>query len=123
MTRARGGGVTRRRHKKIIKMAKGHRGLSHKIFKQANESVMHALRYSYQHRRDRKGDFRRLWIQRINAAARQHGLTYSKLIHGLAVAGVEVDRKVLADLAVRDEAAFAAVAEKAKTAAAAATPA
>ena len=64
MTRARGGGVTRRRHKKIIKMAKGHRGLSHKIFKQANESVMHALRYSYQPRRDRKGDFRRLWIIR-----------------------------------------------------------
>ena len=119
MTRARGGGVTRRRHKKIIKMAKGHRGLSHKIFKQANESVMHALRYAYQHRRDRKGDFRRLWIQRINAAARQHGLTYSKLIHGLTAAGVEVDRKVLADLAVRDEAAFAALADKAKTAAAA----
>lgn len=121
MTRARGGGVTRRRHKKIIKMAKGHRGLSHKIFKQANESVMHALRYSYQHRRDRKGDFRRLWIQRINAASRQHGLTYSTLIHGLSTAGVEVDRKILADLAVRDEAAFAAFAEKAKTAVA--TPA
>ncbi len=117
MPRARGGGVTRRRHKKIIKMAKGHRGLSHKIFKQANESVMHALRYAYEHRRDRKGDFRRLWIQRINAAARQHGLTYSKLIHGLSTAGVEVDRKVLADLAVRDEAAFAAIAEKAKSAA------
>ena len=116
MTRARGGGVTRRRHKKIIKMAKGHRGLSHKIFKQANQSVMHALRYAYVHRRDRKGDFRRLWIQRINAAARQHDLTYSKLIHGLSKAGVEVDRKVLADLAVRDEAAFAAIAEKAKTA-------
>ncbi|RLC56899.1 MAG: 50S ribosomal protein L20 [Chloroflexi bacterium] len=116
MTRARGGGVTRRRHKKIIKMAKGHRGLSHKIFKQANQSVMHALRYAYQHRRDRKGDFRRLWIQRINAAARQHDLTYSRLIHGLSKAGVEVDRKVLADLAVRDEAAFAAIAEKAKSA-------
>ncbi len=116
MTRARGGGVTRRRHKKIIKLAKGHRGLSHKIFKQANQSVMHALRYAYQHRRDRKGDFRRLWIQRINAAARQHDLTYSKLIHGLTKAGVEVDRKILADLAVRDEAAFAAVAEKAKSA-------
>ena len=120
MTRARGGGVTRRRHKKIIKLAKGHRGLSHKIFKQANQSVMHALRYAYQHRRDRKGDFRRIWIQRINAAARQHGLTYSKLIHGLTVAGVEVDRKILADLAVRDEAAFAAVADKAKSAVAAA---
>ena len=82
MTRARGGGVTRRRHKKIIKMAKGHRGLSHKIFKQANQSVMHALRYAYQHRRDRKGDFRRLWIQRINAASRQHGLTFPILIEG-----------------------------------------
>ena len=121
MTRARGGGVTRRRHKKIIKLAKGHRGLSHKIFKQANQSVMHALRYAYVHRRDRKGDFRRLWIQRINAAARQHDLTYSRLIHGLTKAGVEVDRKVLSDLAVRDEAAFAAIAEKAKTAVA--TPA
>ena len=120
MTRARGGGVTRRRHKKIIKLAKGHRGLSHKIFKQANQSVMHALRYAYQHRRDRKGDFRRIWIQRINAAARQHGLTYSQLIHGLTKAGVEVDRKILADLAVRDEAAFAAVADKAKSAVAAA---
>jgi len=100
-------------------MAKGHRGLSHKIFKQANQSVMHALRYAYVHRRDRKGDFRRLWIQRINAAARQHDLTYSKLIHGLSKAGVEVDRKVLADLAVRDEAAFAAIAEKARAAVAA----
>jgi large subunit ribosomal protein L20 len=117
MPRTKGGTVTRRRHKKIIKMAKGHRGLSHKIFKQANESVMHALRYSYVHRRDRKGDFRRLWIQRINAAARQHGLSYSRLIHGLTQAGVQVDRKLLADLAVRDAAAFTALAEKAKTAA------
>jgi large subunit ribosomal protein L20 len=116
MPRARGGTVTRRRHKKIIKMAKGHRGLSHKIFKQANESVMHALRYSYEHRRDRKGDFRRLWIQRINAAARQHDLSYSRLMHGLKTAGVEVDRKVLADLAVRDADGFAALAEKAKAA-------
>jgi large subunit ribosomal protein L20 len=116
MPRAKGGVVTRRRHKKIIKMAKGHRGLSHKIFKQANESVMHALRYAYEHRRDRKGDFRRLWIQRINAAARQNGLSYSKLVHGLNAAGVEVDRKVLADLAVRDAAAFTALAEKAKAA-------
>lgn len=97
-------------------MAKGHRGLSHKIFKQANESVMHALRYSYEHRRDRKGDFRRLWIQRINAAARLHDLSYSRLMHGLKEAGVEIDRKVLADIAVRDEAGFAALAEKAKAA-------
>lgn len=119
MPRAKGGTVTRRRHKKIIKMAKGHRGLSHKIFKQANESVMHALRYAYVHRRDRKGDFRRLWIQRINAAARQHGLSYSRLMHGLKTVGVEVDRKVLADIAVRDAPGFAALAEKAKSAVAA----
>ncbi|HUF53611.1 MAG TPA: 50S ribosomal protein L20 [Dehalococcoidia bacterium] len=117
MPRAKGGTVTRRRHKKIIKMAKGHRGLSHKIFKQANESVMHALRYAYVHRRDRKGDFRRLWIQRINAAARMHNLSYSRFMHGLSQAGIEVDRKALADIAVRDEAGFAALAEKAKAAA------
>jgi large subunit ribosomal protein L20 len=77
---------------------------------------MHALRYAYEHRRDRKGDFRRLWIQRINAAARLHGLSYSKLMHGLTVAGVQVDRKMLADLAVRDEAAFAKIAETARAA-------
>ncbi len=116
MTRARGGGVTRRRHKKIIKLAKGHRGLSHKIFKQANESVMHALRYSYQHRRDRKGDFRRLWIVRINAAARLHGLSYSRLIQGFKRAEVEVDRKMLADLAVQDPEAFGQLAQRAQAA-------
>ena len=116
MPRARGGIVSRRRHKKVIKAAKGHRGVRHKIFRRANESVMHALRYAYEHRRDRKGDFRRLWIQRINAAARLHGLSYSRLMHGLTLAGVQVDRKILADLAVRDDAAFAKIAETAKTA-------
>ena len=116
MPRAKGGPVTRRRHKKIIKMAKGHRGLRHKIFKRANESVMHALRYAYEHRRDRKGDFRRLWIMRINAAARQHELSYSQLINGLHRAGIEIDRKALADLAVRDTAAFGQIAQTAKTA-------
>ena len=116
MPRAKGGVVTHRRHKKIIKQAKGHRGLRHKVFRRANESVMHALRYAYEHRRDKKGDFRRLWIMRINAAARLHGLSYSRLINGLSKAGVEVDRKVLADLAVRDDAAFGQVAEKAKAA-------
>jgi len=114
MPRAKGGIVTRRRHKKIIKQAKGHRGLRHKLFRRANESVMHALRYAYEHRRDRKGDFRRLWIMRINAAARQHGLSYSRLINGLTKAGVEVDRKVLADLAVRDAAAFGSLVATAK---------
>ncbi len=116
MPRAKGGVVTHRRHKKIIKQAKGHRGLRHKIFRRANESVMHALRYAYEHRRDKKSDFRRLWIMRINAAARLHGISYSRLIAGLTKAGVEVDRKVLADLAVRDDAAFGQVAEKAKAA-------
>jgi len=97
-------------------MAKGHRGSRHKLFRQANESVMHALRYAYEHRRDRKGQFRRLWITRINAAARLHGLSYSKLIDGLGKAKVEIDRKMLADLAVRDEAAFGKIAETAKAA-------
>jgi large subunit ribosomal protein L20 len=112
----KGGTVTRRRHKKIIRMAKGHRGSRHKLFRQANESVMHALRYAYEHRRDRKGQFRRLWITRINAAARLNGLSYSKLIDGLGKAKVEIDRKVLADLAVRDQAAFAKIAQTAKAA-------
>ena len=116
MPRAKGGVVTRRRHKKIIAMAKGHRGLRHKIFKRANESVMHALRYAYEHRRDRKGNFRSLWVMRINAAARQHGLSYSRLINGLTKAGVEVDRKMLSDLAVTDEAAFGQIAQTAKAA-------
>jgi large subunit ribosomal protein L20 len=116
MSRVKTGAVTRRRHKKIIRMAKGHRGGRHKTFRQANESVMHALRYAYEHRRARKGQFRRLWITRINAAARLHGLSYSKLIAGLGRANVEIDRKVLADLAVQDSAAFGKIAETAKAA-------
>lgn len=86
------------------------------MFRQARESVIHALRYAYEHRRDRKGDFRRLWIVRINAAARLNGLTYSTMMSGLKRAQVEIDRKVLADLAVRDADAFAKVAETAKAA-------
>lgn len=116
MPRTKGGVVTHRRHKKIIKAAKGHRGLRHKVFRRANESVMHALRYAYEHRRDRKGNFRRLWIMRINAAARLNGMSYSRLIAGLSKAGVEVDRKVLADLAVNDTAAFGQITKTAKTA-------
>ncbi len=95
-------------------MAKGHRGQRHRIFRRANESVLHALDYSYRDRRDRKGQFRRLWIQRINAAARAQGLTYGRLIEGLGKAGVEVDRKMLADLAVRDATAFSALVSAAK---------
>jgi large subunit ribosomal protein L20 len=100
----------------VIAQAKGHRAGRHHLFRQARESVIHALNYAYVHRRDRKGDFRRLWITRINAAARLNGLTYSTLMSGLKRAQVEIDRKVLADLAVRDAAAFAKVAETAKTA-------
>ena len=116
MSRVKRGVTAHRRHKKILKMAKGHKGLRHKIFRRANESVLHALDYAYQHRRDRKGQFRRLWIMRINAAAREQGLTYSRLINGLLKAGVQLDRKVLADIAVRDPVAFASVADQAKAA-------
>ena len=116
MSRGKRGVTAHRRHKAILKMAKGHKGLRHKIFRRANESVLHALDYAYQHRRDRKGQFRRLWIMRINAAAREQGLTYSRLINGLLKAGVQLDRKVLADIAVRDPVAFASVADQAKAA-------
>ncbi len=116
MSRVKRGVTAHRRHKKILRMAKGHRGSRHKIFRRANESVLHALDYAYRDRRDRKGQFRRLWIMRINAAARQQGLTYGRLIDGLSKAGVAVDRKLLADLAVRDTAAFAAIAAQAKAA-------
>jgi large subunit ribosomal protein L20 len=110
-------GVTgRARHKKIIQMAKGHKGQRHRLFRRANESVTHALAYAYRDRRDKKSQFRRLWILRINAAARAHGLSYSRLIDGLAKAGVALDRKVLADIAVRDDAAFGRLVEQARAA-------
>jgi len=112
--RVKGGVHTRRRHKKVLAQAKGHRAGRHSLFKQANQSVMHALQYAYEHRRDRKGDFRSLWIQRINAAARLNGMSYSALMNGLKRAQVDLDRKALADLAVRDAAAFASLAETAK---------
>jgi large subunit ribosomal protein L20 len=116
MSRVKRGVTARKRHKKILKMAAGHRGRRHKTFRVANESVMHALHYAYRDRRDRKGQFRRLWIMRINAAAREQGLTYGRLIDGLHKAGVAIDRKILADLAVRDPSTFAVVASQAKTA-------
>lgn len=116
MARVKRGTTKRRRHKKVLAQAKGHRAGRHRLFRQAMESVLHAGQYAYEHRRDRKGDFRRLWIARINAAARINGLSYSKLMDGLRKAGVEIDRKVMADLAVRDETAFARLAEAAKTA-------
>ena len=114
MPRVKGGIVTRRRHKKILKLARGYRGSKHRIFKTANAQVMKSLLYAYRDRRQKKRDFRKLWIARINAAARINGLSYSKLIHGLKNAGIEVNRKILADLAVNDAKAFAELATLAK---------
>lgn len=114
MARVKKGVTAHKRHKKILKLARGYRGARSKLYKVANESVMKGLWYSYAHRRRRKGDFRRLWIARINAAARQDGLSYSKFIGGLKRAGVEVNRKLLAELAVRDSQAFGQLVAKAR---------
>src|SRR5579875_231961 len=114
MARVKSGMVTRRRHKAILKMARGYRGSKHRLFRTAKQQVMKSLMYAYRDRRVRKRDFRRLWIQRINAAARINGMSYSKLMHGLKLAGVEVNRKMLADLAVADGSAFAELANVAK---------
>jgi len=116
MSRVKRGVAGHARHKKILDLAKGHKGQRHRLFRRANESVLHALQYAYRDRKDRKGDFRSLWITRINAAARLHGTTYSRLMDGLKKAGVAVDRKILADLAVRDDAAFAKLVETAAAA-------
>jgi len=114
MARVKGGFVTRRRHKKVLKLAKGYFGSKHRLFKTANEQVMKSLLYAYRDRRQRKRDFRRLWIIRINAAARMNGLSYNKLMHGLKLAGVKINRKMLADLAVNDAKAFSDLAATAK---------
>jgi len=116
MARVKRGVAAHRRHRNVLKQVKGHRGTRNRLYKRANESLMHALQYAYRDRRVRKRDMRRLWIQRINAASRLNGLPYNKLIHGLNLAGVEVDRKVLADIAVRDEEGFAAIVQVAKNA-------
>lgn len=106
MARVKSGMVTRRRHKKILKLARGYRGSKHRLFRTAKQQVMKSLMYAYRDRRVRKRDFRRLWIQRINAAARSNGISYNKFMYGLKLAGVEVNRKMLADLAVVDGVAF-----------------
>lgn len=116
MARIKRGVTSHRRHRKVLAQTKGHRGTRNRLFKRANESLMRALQYQYRDRRTRKRDMRRLWIQRINAASRANGLQYSRLIHGLSVAGIEIDRKMLADLAVRDEEAFSAIVEAARRA-------
>ncbi|MFK4766176.1 MULTISPECIES: 50S ribosomal protein L20 [Desulfobaculum] len=112
--RVKRGVNAKRRHKKYLKMAKGYRGARHALYTTARETVERALVYAYRDRKVRKREFRKLWIMRINAAAREHGMSYSKFMHGLKLAGVELNRKVLADLAVREKAAFAKVAEIAK---------
>jgi len=109
MARVKRGVMTHKRHKKLLDQAKGFRGARRSHYKVAHEAVMHALAYAYRDRRNRKRDFRRLWIQRINAAARLNGTTYSRLINGLKLAGINLDRKILADIAVRDPKAFADV--------------
>ena len=118
MSRVKRGVTAHRRHKKILAMAKGYRGARSKLFKTANEAVLHALAYAYRDRRNRKRDFRSLWIQRINAAARQHGLSYNQFIHGLQTQGVALDRKSLAELAVYHPTEFARLAAMAGSASA-----
>jgi large subunit ribosomal protein L20 len=114
MSRVKRGVTAHRRHKKILSLTQGHRGQRHRLIKRATESMLHALRYNYVDRRDRKSDFRELWIMRINAAARLHGLSYSRMIHGLSLAGIDLDRKALADLAVTRPDAFETLVEQAK---------
>ncbi|MCJ7575207.1 MAG: 50S ribosomal protein L20 [Dehalococcoidia bacterium] len=109
MPRARSGKTTHRRHKKVLELTKGHRAARHKLYTVAHQSMLHALDYSYRHRRERKGDFRRLWIVRINAAARARGLTYSQFMVGLKRSNIEIDRKMLAEMAVKDPDGFAAL--------------
>ncbi|WP_124058003.1 50S ribosomal protein L20 [Vaginisenegalia massiliensis] len=116
MARVKGGYVTRQRRKRTLKLAKGYYGSKHTLFKTAKQQVMKSYMYAYRDRRQKKRDFRRLWITRINAAARMNGLSYSVLMNGLKVAGVEVNRKMLADLAVNDAQAFTALVEQAKKA-------
>ena len=114
MARVKRGVTTHARHKKVLDLAKGYRGRNSKAYRIALEKVEKALRYAYRDRRNKKRDFRGLWIQRINAGVREHGLTYSQFIHGLKLAGLELDRKVLSDLAIREPEAFAGIVATAK---------
>jgi large subunit ribosomal protein L20 len=116
MARVKRGVIAGRRHKKILKKAKGYYNARRKVFRAAKQAVIKAGQYAYRDRRQKKREFRALWIARINAAARVHGLSYSRLINGLGKAGIEIDRKMLADIAVNDAQAFGAIAEKAKAA-------
>ncbi|MFC4737514.1 50S ribosomal protein L20 [Bacillus daqingensis] len=114
MARVKGGYVSRRRRKRVLKLAKGYYGSKHRLFRVAQDQVMKSHLYAYRDRRQKKRDFRQLWITRINAAARMNGLSYSRLMHGLKTAGIDMNRKMLADIAINDEQAFADLAAKAK---------
>ena len=116
MTRSKVGVVRRRRHKKMLSMTKGHQGVRHRLYRRSHESMLHAYQYAFDHRRERKGDMRRIWNVRINAAARVNGLSYSKLINGLSLAEVSINRKMLAELAVDDPKAFSEIVDIAKSA-------
>src|SRR5579859_972331 len=116
MARVKRGTTTHACHKKVLDLAKGYRGRSSKAYRIAIEKVEKALRYAYRDRRNKKRDFRGLWIQRINAGAREHGLTYSQFMHGLKLAGVDLDRKVLSDLATREPESFQALVQRAQAA-------
>src|SRR5436190_5361191 len=116
MARTKGGYVTRRSHKKILNLTKGQWGTKHRLFRRANEAMMKSLWYAYRDRRQRRRQLRALWIARINAAARMENMSYSRLIHALKVAGIELDRKVLADIAARDMATFRQIVGAARSA-------
>lgn len=116
MTRVKGGTISRARHKKVLKKAKGYFGSKHRLYKTANEQVMHSGAYAYRDRKARKGDFRKLWIIRINAACRENEISYSKFINGLNKAGIEINRKMLSELAIDNPKAFAALVDTAKKA-------
>lgn len=106
MPRAKSGLVTHRRHKKVLKLTKGHRATKHTLYRRAQESMLHALSYAYRHRRERKGDLRRLWITRINAAVRANGLSYSQFINGLKKLDININRQILSEMTITDPAAF-----------------
>lgn len=116
MARVKGAQSTRKRHKKILKLAKGFRGARHRTFRMANEAVMKSLTHAYTGRKLKKRDFRQLWIARINAAARANGMNYSTFMNGLRKAGIEINRKMLSEIAISDSAAFSQLVEKAKAA-------
>lgn len=116
MARVKGGTVSRNRRKRVLKLAKGYFGSKHILYKTAHEQVMHSFKYAYNDRRKLKGNMRKLWITRINAAARMHDLSYSRLMHGLKLANIQINRKMLSEMAIHDEQGFAKICEEAKSA-------